>query len=1101
MDFTHLHVHSYYSLMDGLNSPEELAQAAKDVGQSAIAITDHGTLSSHRDLQTAVQNMGIKPILGVEAYFSPTDRFDKREVKKREDNTQLYNHLILLAKDQTGLRNLNRLSELAWTEGFYHKPRMDKEILNAHGDGLIVLSGCLNGLIAKAIERDNDEEARTWLEWFKNRFGDDFYIELQSDNPANINHGLLKYADAYGIKTTATADCHFAREESRAVEELMLILSTNPKPNKEVDYAKTKNLPIFERLNALYPERPISFEKLALFVRSKAQMQEAFEQVGIFRSELYESTQEIVDKIGQYDYPKGLDLLPTPKSDPSQRLRNLVMQGLRKRGKQDDPRYLARIDEEFSVVDPKGFPPYFLVVYDTVTWAKKQGILVGPARGSAAGSLICYALGITDIDPIEFDLLFFRFIDPTRDDFPDIDLDFEDRRRGEVKEYLRRKFKHVASISTFTMFNGKNVVRDVARVFNIPLGEVNKALKGADAPPKVDFLDWYEQTPQGRDFFMRYPEVKKYAKELQGRIKSVGMHAAGMVVAKEPIENYAPIETRKDTDDKVSGRIPVVALDMDTVADIGLIKLDLLGLKTLSVIADTLRQINVRRGIDIELLDLPLNDPGVYRMLSDGHTKGVFQAEAAPYTRLLKHMKVDSFEDLAASNALVRPGAMNTVGDIYIKRKHGEEKVKYIHPIMEQFTANTYGVIIYQEQVMQACHFLGGMSMADANKVRRIIGKKKDVKEFEQYKDAFVTGASEHITKKQAESLWHDFEAHAGYSFNRSHAVGYSLISYWTAWLKLNYPLEFVYALLKNEQNKDTRTEYLIEAKRLNQRIILPHVNKSDLDFTIEGEGIRFGLSNIKYISDNIGTKLMEARPFDTYQDLLDVSETKYSGINSRTIAALNKVGAANMPGNPLRGDESENFYEYLNIPKFATHNFPAHMTELIVPLDLFTEDETFVVRAMVKNIKRGEGWARVEVVDESGTAGIFHNADTLIEPGQLYFILVANNRVSRYVTAEELYEAMEHGTRDAFMRYLIEEHLYATPGFYYVVNFERRLTKAGKMMGYLTLCNEEKEMKTLMVWPKDFSFYYAKIRPGEIIRPQIKAMGDGTLFISGLDA
>jgi len=778
--------------MDGLNSPAELVRAAKDAGQNALAITDHGTLASHREMQIACKEQGIKPILGVEAYISPTDRFDRSS--KTDKSIQAYNHIILLAKNKKGLENINILQELAWNEGFYHKPRIDREVLNDYSEGIIVLSGCLNGLISKAIDKGNMEEAKLLLKGFKKTFGQDFYVEVQSHNPVEINSALLKLADELGIKAVATGDAHFAKEEDRILEEALLILSTSPKADKDMDFDMSRNMKnMLDRFNYLYPERRISFQDYNLFIQSRSEIEFDFNKAGINRTDIYENTMEIAAKVEEYDFYQGLDLLPVPKTDADERLRELAIKGLESLGKASDDIYLARIEEELSVIASKNFASYFLVVGDMINWAKDTGIRVGPGRGSAAGSLVCYALGITDVDPIKYDLLFFRFINPERNDFPDIDTDFEDRRRKEVKDYLKKKFKHVASISTYTYFKDKGVVRDAARVFMVPLQEVNRALK------PVDTFEDFMESPNTKEFRLRYPEVVWLAERLRGRIRSVGVHAAGVVVAKDDLRKYAPVESREDAQDKVSGRIPVVAYDMDTVADIGLIKLDALGLKTLSVISDTLDSIKKRHKKEINLSTLTLDDPKVYQMLSEGYTKGVFQAEATPYTNLLMKMGVDKFEDLVASNALVRPGAMNTVGAAYINRKHGREAVDYSHKIMKQFTENTYGVIIYQEQVMQACVYLGGMSWSEADKVRKIIGKKKDAKEFDQFKDQFIAGASKQIAQKKAEQLWHDFEAHAGYSFNRSHAVAYSMLSYYTAWLKSYYPLEFMFSILKNE--------------------------------------------------------------------------------------------------------------------------------------------------------------------------------------------------------------------------------------------------------------------------------------------------------------
>ena len=1089
MSFTHLHVHSYYSTMDGLNSPAELVKAAKDVGQTAIAITDHGTLSSHREFQIACEEYGIKPILGVEAYISPTDRFDRSS--KTDKSIQAYNHIILLAKNKTGLKNIHALQEIAWNEGFYHKPRIDMEVLKEHAEGIIVLSGCLNGLVVKAIEKNEFKEAKLILKDFSKTFGEDFYVETQAHNPPEINKALLDLADELKIKAVATGDCHFAKEEDRILEEAMLIISTNPKMDKDADFDMSRQMNnMIDRFNYLYPQRKITFQDYNLFVQSREQIEADFKKAGIDRTDIFDNTVSIAEKVTEYDFHRGLDLLPTPKSDPNQKLSEMAFKGLERlrltKAWLGNDVYEQRLDEELYIIREKNFASYFLVVADMVNWAKEQGIMVGPGRGSAAGSLVCYLLGITDVDPIEYNLLFFRFINPERNDFPDIDTDFEDRRRKEVKDYLKKKFKHVASISTFTYFKDKGVVRDAARAFMVPLTDVNKALKS------VDTFEDYVESPNTKEFRMKYPEVTWLAERLRGKIRSVGVHAAGVVVAKNDIRNYAPMESREDPQDKVSGRIPVVGYDMDTVADIGLIKLDVLGLKTLSVISDTLKSIKERHNKDINLSVLSFDDPEVYKVLSEGYTKGIFQAEATPYTNLLIKMGVDKFEDLAASNALVRPGAMNTVGASYINRKHGKEAVEYVHSMMKEFTENTYGVIIYQEQVMQACVHLGGMSWSEADKVRKIIGKKKDAKEFDQFKDKFIDGASKHISKKKAESLWHDFEAHAGYSFNRSHAVAYSMLSYYTAWLKHYYPLEFMFSVLKNENDKNARTEYLIEAKRLGLKIMLPHINESDVYFSLQKDGIRFGLAEIKFISDSIANKIMEKRPYTTYADFIDKASKKGSGINSRAVASLNAIGGAAFDDNPRSGKEKDNYYEYLGIPTFSLEGIPPRIKSQARPIVDFDPVGSFPMFGMVKSIKRGTGWARIELVDETGSIGLFHNEQTQIETNQMYFILVGDNRIARYIKVSDI----NPNGSDLFVDYLYRKQYDIAQDEYIVIDFTPYRTKAGKTMAHIVMSNKDKELKRVIVFPAKYSMALAKMRPGMKCKVELATLDDGTLMV-----
>jgi DNA polymerase-3 subunit alpha len=1071
--------------MDGLNSPLELAQAAKDAGQTAIAITDHGTLASHRDMQLACKEIGIKPILGVEAYISPTDRFDRSS--KTDKSIQAYNHIILLAKNMKGLENINILQELAWNEGFYHKPRIDREVLKEYSEGIIVLSGCLNGLISKAIEREEFSEAKLVLKDFKQTFKDDFYIEVQSHNPPEINNKLLELADELKIKAVATGDAHFAKGEDKILEEAMLILSTSPKSDKEADFEMSRNMNnMLDRFNYLYPDRRISFQDYNLFIQSRSEIELDFNNSGITRTDIYDNTIEITEKIGEYDFNSGLDLLPVPKTNADKKLAEMALAGLEKLNLSNAEGYMDRLNEELAIIKDKSFASYFLVVADMINWAKENNIMVGPGRGSAAGSLVCYALGITDVDPIEYDLLFFRFINPERNDFPDIDTDFEDRRRKEVKDYLKKKFKHVASISTYTYFKDKGVIRDAARVFMVPLQDVNRAMKS------IDTFEDFMESPNTKEFRMKYPEVVWLAERLRGKIRSVGVHAAGVVVAKDDIRKFAPIESREDAQDKVSGRIPVVAYDMDTVADIGLIKLDALGLKTLSVISDTLKAVKERHDKDIAFSDLALDDAEVYKTLSEGYTKGVFQAEATPYTNLLIKMGVDKFEDLAASNALVRPGAMNTVGASYINRKHGREDVEYVHEIMKPFTENTYGVIIYQEQVMQACVHLGGMSWSEADKVRKIIGKKKDAKEFDQFKDKFIDGASKHISKKKAEALWHDFEAHAGYSFNRSHAVAYSMLSYYTAWLKKYYPLEFMFSILKNENDKDARTEYLIEAKRLNLKVLLPHVNESDVYFSLKQNAIQFGLAEIKFISDSIANKIIERRPYETYADFVQKASAKGSGINSRAVSALNAIGGAAFDDNIRSGKEKENYYEYLGIPTFNLESIPPRIKSQARPIQDFDDLGSFPMFGMVKSIKRGTGWARIELVDETGSIGLFHHEQTQIETGQMYFILVGDNRIARYIKVNDI----DPNGSDLFVDYLYRKEYDMEDDEMMVINFNPYKTKAGKTMAHIVMTDKNKELKRAIAFPAMYPKVLAKMREGMKCKPVLSKLDDGTLMI-----
>jgi DNA polymerase III subunit alpha len=847
----------------------------------------------------------------------------------------------------------------------------------------------------------------------------------------------------------------------------MLINNTHAKFEKDVTYDKSRKIEDpMSRLDYLYgKERMMSFNRFDIHLLSGDEMHEAMGEDS--RLDMFTNTLEIADKVEEYTIHRNLNLLPVEHKDPDAQIKKYAESWLKDNGLHTNQEYVDRLNEELDIIKQKKFASYFIVVQNMLNWAKKNDIMVGPGRGSSAGSLVCYALGITDIDPIKHGLLFFRFIDIDRDDWPDIDSDIQDSRREEVKQYLERQYKHVASIATFLQFKDKGVVRDVARCFNIPLSDVNRALKS------VDTWEEYITSKNTQWFREKYPEVELYGDQLRGRIRGTGVHAAGVVTSKTPISKVAPMETRNVTGSDT--RLPVVAVDMEEAADIGLIKIDALGLKTLTVINDTLNIIKDRSGKRPDLNSIDMEDKNVYNMLSDGHTKGVFQCEAAPYTNLLVRMGVNKFDELVASNALVRPGAMNTIGKDYIERKQGRQGIVYPSPLMKDFTEDTYGTILYQEQVMLACTTLGGMTMGEANKVRKIIGKKKDAREFDEFKGLFVRNATGPLGGTAAEKMWHDFEAHAGYSFNKSHAVAYSTLSYWTAWLKYYYPLEFIFALLKNEKDKDGRTEYMIEAKRMGIPIRLPHINDSDADFKIEGKGIRFGLSSIKYISDTIATRYLEARPFSSYEEVKEFTFTKGNGVNSRALESLRKVGALTFPDNPVNQEEiKEHMYEYLSLPEFNIQ-VPQHYHAYITTADDFDEKGAFIMMGVIRSIKRGKGWSRVELLDSTGSVGIFDEEETSIEAGRTYIILVGSNRIVEAVPVDQIRES-----DSPLVRFLNYKQLPYGQDEYFVLSFKPRITKAGKRMASLVVADSGRELMSMIVFPSTFAMAYTRLEEGK---------------------
>lgn len=714
---------------------------------------------------------------------------------------------------------------------------------------------------------------------------------------------------------------------------------------------------------------------------------------------------------------------------------------------------------------------------------------LGKKIHNKSNSSVAYVIGITDEIPDS---------EPTGlskksvVDWPDIDTDFQDSRRHEVKDYMRRKFGHVASIGTITYFKDNGMIKDACRILQIPLGEVNKTLKN------IVSYEQFLTSPTTLQFRNKYPEVERLCNEMRWHIRSTGIHAGGLVISKEPLVNYAPIQTAVDKSDPATPRVPLVAADMNEAANIGLIKFDFLGLKALSVLQETVNLIKRRHDKDFDLYKLPMNDAATYNMLSEGFTQAIFQCEQPAYTKTIFNMGgVHNFDELVASNALVRPGAANSsFAQKYIDGKAGN--YEYIHKCTQSFTENTYGSILYQEQQMLLCTELCGMSMGDANKVRKAIGKKKH-EELVKWESAFVEGASKKISQSEAQDLWNDLLAASDYSFNLSHAVAYSTVSYWTAYLKRHYSVEFMAATLRNESNKDSIVDYVTEAKRLGIRIKLPHVNESGLNFEIftdaNGDYIRFGLKNIKFISDISGSRLIQERPFRDYDHLYSVVMTPKNGLTTRVLEGLNAIGAAEFSDNPRRGNEKDNLFEYLNIPAFSTSDLPPKIKNKFRLLDDYAEDEAFFVAAMVRNIKLGKGWIRIDMVDESGSAGAFTDLQD-IESGKMYIMLISNNSIVKAVPLEALIEK-----KTGFTKFIALDTLDDVPdSMHKVVAFTVRTTKAGKKMANVVLSDNKKNLSAVLAFPgKDFIKIYDTCKEGNVVDVQLASTRDGTKYIKNV--
>lgn len=1094
MNYINIHQHTDFSLMDGYSTIEDYAERAKDIGMEYLTCTDHGTLANTRNTQQVAKENNLTPVLGMEAYFTH-DRTDRRPAKEREENNPVFFHMTVLAKDEAGLKNLQALDREAWSDtSFYSKPRIDTELLQQHHSGLIVASACLGGVLCKAFERGDEDAAYTHASQMKEIFGDDYYIEIMSPNGAEMNGKLLLLADTLGIKPVISDDCHHAKPEDLVAQEAMLILSTNPKVNVDFDLSKSQKMDALERFNYLYPGRKMSFQELDLYLKDAHTHEQNLKAQGIDRTDPISNTMEIAEKIGEYAYHENLDLLPRPQGDPDKILKQLVSVGLTKRGTTTSE-YKDRAKRELEVITSKNFSTYFLIVRDAIEWARSQDILVGPGRGSAAGSLICYALGITNVDPLEYDLLFERFLDESRSDFPDIDVDIEDTRRGEVKAYLERKFGNVGNIMTFTSMNGKSLFRDVCRIYKLPYAETDKAAKLIQDVPGDTAKSWddYKTNPALQAFRKKYPEVEKMGDLLRGRIRSRGVHASGLVISSKPLSEVVSIESVENTEDKTKNRMPVITADMNTAADIGLIKMDFLGLKALGIFGDILRLIEERTGRKIDIETLPMTDPAVFKSIRKGNTAGLFQIEGGAFTKILDEMPMEKFSDMFAATSLIRPGAADSRFGKQFLDFRNKGKMHSIHKDVDWITAETSGVL-YQEQLMQLCVHLAGMTGPESNEVRRAVGKKKADK-LALWSEKFKDGAAEKIGMKKSEALWRDIEAAANYSFNKSHAVAYSMMTYISAYLKHYYPLEFYLSILKRETDNDKRVEYLVEAKRNGIRVLTPHVNHSDVDIAIktdeQGDYLRMGLSDIKYVGPAAARKIIDGAPYINYAELRDRAGQKYSGINVRSLESMNFVGAANFPDNPLRGDEKDYFYDYLKIPSLSTGDLKQFTLDRIRPVDGYDKVGTFILMGLVKDVIRKNHWAAVDLIDESGSARIFFNPDDVIEKGEYYIFLIHNGGIVQHMSAEEL------KNDSPLAKYLTTEIMNPFPDGYRVIAFSSRRTKAQKLMGTLILTDDQFNLKGLLVFPSQYYATYTNAKAGEKVRVETDRTKDGAEFVT----
>ncbi|MBY0515086.1 MAG: DNA polymerase III subunit alpha, partial [Gemmataceae bacterium] len=865
--FAHLHLHTHYSLLDGFNRIPRLVEQTKKLGMSAVAVTDHGNLYGAVEFYTECKKHGVNPVIGYEAYLAPGDRRDKKAVRQGD----AYSHLTLLAKNATGFKNLIKLSSIAFLEGFYYNPRIDREVLKAHSEGLVCLSGCLAGEFNQYILQDKAAEARKLAEWFAKLFGNDFFIEIQNNGIGlqdQCTPVAAEIADRLGVPLVATADAHYLCAEDAEAHDVLFCINT-----KKLRDPKKRQYPE-EKMPSPY------------YVRTPDDMYRLFPDY----PDAVARSQEIADRVDiDLDFTKRHFpvFVPPESKTPEAFLRELCEHGLKERyGEHPPEAAVKRLEHELGIICRMGFASYFLITWDFVRFAREQGIPCS-ARGSGCGAIVSYVLYLSHVCPLEYDLLFERFLDPNRSEAPDIDIDFCQDRRELVIEYVKRKYGRdsVAQIGTFGTLAAKAALKDVGRALNVPLDRVNLMcklvpMKGAiaadldEAMQSADFRREYDQDPQVR-------QVVDIARKLEGCNRNVGTHAAGVVISNGPITDYVPVQRPpKGGDDGTADTTTVTTQwEMGVLEKVGMLKMDFLGLRTLTLLDNTLKLIKRTRGVDLDVQKLPLDDADVYKLLQRGDAKGVFQFESEGIRELLKRMRPDNIRDIIACTALYRPGPLEGgMVDEYIECKHGRKKPYYAHPVMEEVLGETHGVMVYQESIMRILNRLGGIDLSSAYACIKAISKKKgDI--IDARRADFIKGAQERgLTREKAEEIFELIVLFGGYGFNKSHSAAYAMVSYQTAYLKHYYPAEFMAALLSSEiddgNKRDMLVDHIADARKLGIEVLPPDVNRGMPDFDVHNNRIVFGLTAIKGLGRGAAEEVVRAREAGgPFNDLFDFCE------------------------------------------------------------------------------------------------------------------------------------------------------------------------------------------------------------------------------------
>jgi len=913
-EFCHLHCHTQYSLLDGANDiPKMMAKAVAD-GQKAVALTDHGNMFGAFKFAAEAKKKGIKAILGCEFYLVD-DRHIKSFSRNKGERDRRY-HQLFLAKDEEGYKNLIKLCSLGFTEGVYQGyPRVDKELILKYNKGIIASSCCLGAEIPSLIAQDRLEEAETALKWWLDIFGEDYYIELQRHrglekidiydkngqktfskySQEGINQILIGFAKKHKVKLIATNDAHYTEEEDAPMHDILLCVNTG---------------------SNIEDEKRFRFPSSDFYFKTQKEMSTLFKDV----PSAIDNTMEVMSKVQEMDLARSVLLpnfpLPAGFDDQPTFLRHLTFAGAQARYGTLTPPIEERLNFELQVINSSGYPGYFLIVQDLTTTARDLGVKVGPGRGSAAGSAVAYCLGITNIDPIKYDLLFERFLNPERVSMPDIDIDFDDEGRTKVMDYVIDKYgqNQVAQIITYGTMAAKSSLRDVGRVMNVPLGEVDRvakafpqqlgaSLKGVlqDGDINTKLKDAMNKEDKDRAYQFRKLAEKKdqigemirSAKRLEGSIRNTGIHACGVIITPDDITNYVPVKTAKDSDLLVS------QFDNSVAEEAGLLKMDFLGLRTLTILRDAVEFVKENKAVEIDIDTLPLDDPKTYELFERGDTIGIFQYESPGMQKHLKNLKPNKFEDLIAMNALYRPGPMEYIDD-FINRKHGKQKISYDLPVMEDNLKETYGITVYQEQVMLLSQKLANFSKGQADQLRKAMGKKKK-KLIDELWPLFLEGCTNNGHPEEVVTkIWKDWEAFASYAFNKSHSTCYAFIAFQTAYLKAHYPSEFMSAVLNHNKSDTSKLNFFLrECKRMKLKVFGPDVNQSGINFTVNKKGeIRFGVSALKGLGVGPAQELIAERENGEFTSLIDmVKRVPLRSINKKSLESLAYAGAFDVFG------------------------------------------------------------------------------------------------------------------------------------------------------------------------------------------------------------